>query len=126
VDDLGNLKVLDWSGQETFRLTMDGPQRDYTKDTLQINYLMFVPAPPSAVTLINPGRVGNLFSVSFNSESAVAYTLQYKNSLSDAQWTDTPSSTVGNGGLKTLTDTSTEAYRSTGSPPINTARIELD
>ena len=111
VDDMGNPVVLNWSGEKTFRLTMGGPQQDLTKNTLQMNYLMFMPAPaaPTPFTLINPGRVGNTFSVSFASESGVTYTLQYKNALTDS-WTD-GSSVGGDGTIKTLTDVSTESAR---------------
>lgn len=112
VDDLGNPIVLNWSGEKTFRLTMGGPQQDFTRFALQMNYLMFVPAP-AAITpflLINPNRIGNTFSVSFASEAGANYTLQYKNSLSDANWSDS-SSAAGDGTIKTLMDTSTELVR---------------
>jgi len=112
LDNQGNPVVLNWSGEKTFRLTMGGPQQDYTRNALQMNYLMFVPASaaPTTFTLVNPSRMGNTFSVSFASESGLTYTLQYKNSLSDANWTDGPS-IVGDGTVKTLTDVSDESAR---------------
>lgn len=111
VNDSGNPVALNWGGTKTFRLTMDGPEQDLTNNSFVLNYLFFVPAPPpSPVTLINPNRAGNLFSVSFASESGVNYTLQYKNTLADPTWTD-GSSVLGDGTVKTLTDTSTEQTR---------------
>jgi hypothetical protein len=74
---------------------------------------MFVPVPavsPSHFTLFNPTRVGNIFGVSFTSQPGVTYTLQYKNSASDTLWQDS-SSTSGDGTVKTLSDTSSEAMR---------------
>jgi hypothetical protein len=111
VDDLGNPVVLNWSGEKTFRLTMGGPQQDFTKNTLQMNYLMFIPASavPSPFLLFNPNRNGNHFSVSFVSEPGFTYTLQHKNALTD-DWTD-GSSLGGDGTVKTLTDVSTESAR---------------
>lgn len=110
VDALGNLKLLNWSGEKTFRLTMGGPQQDFTRFALQINYLLFVPVPIPPVVLVNPGRIGNTFSVSFASESGVTYTLLYKNSLSDESWIGS-SSTTGDDTIKTLTDASGETAR---------------
>ena len=54
--------------------------------------------------------MGNVFSVSFVSESGVNYTLQYKNTLADPTWTS-GSSVVGDNTVKTLTDTSSQQTR---------------
>lgn len=112
VDNLGNPLALDWSGEKTFRLTMGGPQQDYTRYALQMNYLMFVPVSTAhgPVILINPNRAGNTFSVSFASETGATYTLQFKNTLTEP-WTDTASSVGGDGTIKTLTDASSETSR---------------
>lgn len=110
VDNLGNLVALNWSGTKTFRLTMDGPEQDLTNNSFVLNYLLFVPAPPSPVTLINPNRVGNVFNVSLVSESGVTYTLQYKNTLTDLTWTNS-STVAGDGAVKTLSDTSAQTTR---------------
>jgi hypothetical protein len=112
VDNLGNPVTLNWSGQKTFRLTMGGPQQDYTRYALQINYMMFVPAAiaVSPFQLINPRRNGDIFSVDLQSQSGVQYTLQYKNSLTDLMWTDS-SASVGDGSIKTLSDTSSQPGR---------------
>lgn len=112
VDESGNPVVLDWSGEKTFRLTMGGPQQDYTRFALQLNYLMFVPVAtePTPFTLLNPARNGNTFSVSFASESGVTYTLQYKNSVTDSLWQDS-SSVSGDGTVKILTDITSESAR---------------
>jgi len=112
LDSVGNPILLNWGGEKTFRLTMGGPQQDFTRFALQMNYLMFVPVPAAlaSFTLMNIEREGNTFSVSFASESGVTYTLQYKNSVSDALWQN--SSTVnGDGTVKTLTDISSESTR---------------
>jgi len=67
-------------------------------------------APPPPFVLINPNRVGNVFSVSFASESGVTYTLQYKNDLTDPTWTN-GASVAGDGTVKTLSDTSAQSAR---------------
>ncbi len=112
VDGAGNPVLLNWNGEKTFRLTMGGPQQDFTRYALQLNYLMFAPVPvgPTAFALINPVRDGNNFSVSFASESGVTYTLQYQNSVTNALWQDS-SSTAGDGTIKTLMDSSSESAR---------------
>lgn len=110
VDDSGNPVVLNWSGTKTFRLTMDGPEQDLTNNSFVLNYLLFVPAPLSPFPLINPNRVGNVFSVSFPTEPGATYTLQFKNALSDSGWTD-GNSVAGDGTVKTLTDTSAQPTR---------------
>lgn len=74
--------------------------------TLVIEYTI----PPAAPVLTNVSRTGNLLSVSFASVAGVNYKLQYKNTLSDATWND-GASTVGDGGVKTLTDFSTQSRR---------------
>ncbi|MDW8308294.1 MAG: hypothetical protein RMK20_02860 [Verrucomicrobiales bacterium] len=110
LDDLGNPVVLNWSGTKTFRLTMDGPEQELTNNSFVLNYLLFVPATISPFPLLNPNRVGNVFSVSFPTEPGLNYTLQYKNALGDATWTN-GSSTTGDGTVKTLTDTSSQPTR---------------
>ena len=62
-------------------------------------------APP---TLIGGSAIltSNTFSVSLTSVAGLNYTLEYKNFLTDANWTILPSSTVpGAGGVITLQDT---------------------
>lgn len=112
VDDQGNPVTLDWAGEKTFRLTMDGPQEDYTRYALQMNYLMFVPvtATPQPFSLINPNRDGTTFNVSFATEAGFTYTLLHKNTLSDSAWTP-GASVAGDGSIKTLSDSSTESAR---------------
>jgi len=60
--------------------------------------------------LINVSRGDNILSVSFASVAGVTYKLQYNDTLSDAIWND-GTSTVGDGGVKTLTDFSTRSAR---------------
>lgn len=112
LDNQGNPVTLNWSGERTFRLTMDGPQEDYTRFALQMNYLMFVPLPalPQPFGLVNPHRDGTTFNVSFPTETGFIYTLLYKNTLSDSTWV-TGASVAGNGSVRTLSDASTEAAR---------------
>lgn len=113
VDQLGNPVTLDWSGEKTFRLTMGGIQQDLTKDALQLNYMMFVPAPlvvPSPFSLVNPQRNGTTFNVSFPTQSGFTYTLWHKDSLSDLNWIS-GTSVVGDGTTKTLQDITGEASR---------------
>jgi Subtilase family len=58
-----------------------------------------------AITGITAGS--NNVAVSFTTVANLNYTLEYKNSLSDANWTALPGSVQGNGGVMTLHDTST-------------------
>jgi hypothetical protein len=64
----------------------------------------------SSVLLFHPSRVGEVFSVSFASQTNVTYTLQFKNTLSDTNWTD-GASISGNGNVQTLTNSSPELIR---------------
>jgi hypothetical protein len=76
--------------------------------TLVIDYS--TSTSPSPVLLVNPNRVGELFSVSFNSQTGVNYTLQYKNVLSDTNWSN-GDSIGGDGNVRTLTNSSPELIR---------------
>lgn len=58
--------------------------------------------------LSNPSWTAKGFSVFLPSQSGRVYQLEYKNSLSDANWTPLPL-TAGNGGLLTLTDPTTNS-----------------
>ena len=86
----------------------------FAGDNNRFGGLVFVVPPPAAppppFVLINPNRVGNVFSVSFASESGVTYTLQYKNDLTDPTWTN-GASVAGDGTVKTLSDTSAQSAR---------------
>jgi len=54
--------------------------------------------------LINPARHINGFSVSVPTQNGKVYRLEYKNSISDANWTALPL-VAGNGGVQALRDT---------------------
>ena len=54
-------------------------------------------------TIANPTLVGQAFSVSVSSVLGSNYTLQYKNSFTDAEWT-VAQALAGTGGTITLTD----------------------
>jgi uncharacterized repeat protein (TIGR01451 family) len=63
---------------------------------------------PVALALVAPefrasAMANGLFSLSFASQSGTSYTVQYKNSLTDAAWTDLET-VVGTGGNLSITD----------------------
>ncbi|MGA9450320.1 MAG: hypothetical protein WBW41_03135, partial [Verrucomicrobiia bacterium] len=60
--------------------------------------------PVLQIPLINPAYKTNSFSVSLPTQCGRVYSLQYKNSLTDANWIALPLS-AGNGNNITVTDT---------------------
>ena len=62
-------------------------------------------SPPAAPWLINPLRNSNGFAVSVPTARGKAYFLEFKNSLTDAQWT-VLNAAPGDGSLKTFADAS--------------------
>ncbi|MDB6053783.1 MAG: Delta-60 repeat-containing protein [Verrucomicrobiales bacterium] len=65
--------------------------------------------------IFNPNKIGNTFSTSVSTLSGKTYTLQYKNSLQEVNWTSLTPSVNGDGTSKTLSDASasveTRLYR---------------
>jgi hypothetical protein len=57
----------------------------------------------STLVVLNPSFSGQVFSLSFQSEQGTGYTLQFKNALTDPNWSDLET-VAGNGGILTLTD----------------------
>ena len=66
--------------------------------------------PSAAVATSNPHRTGTTFTLSVPTQVGFNYTLEYKNSLSDANWT-AGQMTSGTGGTITLTDTGATGSR---------------
>ncbi|HOX01296.1 MAG TPA: hypothetical protein P5555_09850 [Candidatus Paceibacterota bacterium] len=110
-DESGNPKSIPLSGEKTLRLTMGGPQMDFTRNALQMNYLLFVPAPLSPVKLLDPAWSDGVFTVSFASEAGAIYRLSYKDSLSQTNWAVGGSSVVGDGSIQSLSDASAAQTR---------------
>jgi hypothetical protein len=70
------------------------------------NLALIGDGPPALHALLsNPTWGTNGFSVSARTQSGRVYRLEYKNSLSDSNWTALPL-VAGNGGITTLTDSS--------------------
>ncbi|MBM3881063.1 MAG: hypothetical protein FJ387_15300 [Verrucomicrobia bacterium] len=111
LDEADQPQVLAWGGEKTFRLTVGGPQQDLTKNTVQLNYLIFVPARPSPVRLVNPERDSAGFRVSFLSEAGVSYQLESKDTLAEGTWVSRSSAVIGNGALKTMLDAGAASMR---------------
>jgi len=63
---------------------------------------------PVAPRLLGPMRSGNTFSASIATVSGKRYILQFKNQLSDLDWTSLPP-VQGDGGIKLLQDTNANA-----------------
>ena len=59
--------------------------------------------PPPTYSLTSPTKAAATFTVSLNTAVGWTYTLQYKNQVQDAAWTDGPS-VVGNGAAHSLVD----------------------
>jgi hypothetical protein len=58
----GSLAVINLSGVNTVRLTMDSPQNENTKQGLAMNYMVFVPAAPSAPKLYSSATVNGTYA----------------------------------------------------------------
>jgi len=59
---------------------------------------------PSAPLLINPARVGNVFSVSIQTIPGKVYFLEFKTSITDNTWQSAASAIVGDGTVRAITD----------------------
>jgi hypothetical protein len=85
----------------TFRLTSTGPEANTEANA---NFFMLVPsANPNPVSLQASQAGGNIV-LSFATESGVSYQVQYKDTLTDANWSNLGSAVVGNGAIRSVTD----------------------
>jgi len=94
----GQPVVVSLGGVETLQITGDGFER--------VNYFMLVPVLPNSVA-ITPSVSGNHLVLSFPTENGHTYTMYYKDSLGDANWTLLPGGgnpVTGNGAVQSVTD----------------------
>jgi hypothetical protein len=61
--------------------------------------------PARGVTLLNPNRLGKIFTFDFQSQASRSHRVEFKNSLQDALW-QTLVRITGTGGIVTFTDSS--------------------
>jgi hypothetical protein len=99
-DSAGRNAVLRLSGVRTVRLTsMDGTSSAW------LNYLVLVPsATPPNIAFGNLNYNGNIFTMSFQTQCNASYVIEYKNALTDANWTLLRTE-PGTGQLVTVADT---------------------
>ena len=96
----GALATVNLGGVQTLRLT--------SGNNLNAHYMMFVPVGPPIVTAsVNRPQI----QVSFVSEPGHNYTVLYNNTLTGGTWQTLASGIVGDGTVKTATDTVTGATR---------------
>jgi hypothetical protein len=91
--------VLNLNGLATLRLTTAG--------NCNPNYFMLVPV--SGLTL-GAQRVGGAMTLSFPTQSGVAYRVFYRTNLTAGSWA-LLTTVMGNGSVKTVSDTSADAVR---------------
>jgi hypothetical protein len=84
----------------TLRLTSAGPEANTEAN---LNFIMVVSALPNPVSL-NASIAGGNIVLSFATESGSSYQVQYKNSLTDATWSDLGAAVAGNGTVQSVTD----------------------
>jgi hypothetical protein len=76
---------------------------------VNVNFLMLVPTTPSPKLVAAIG--GGNITVSFPTQTGFNYQVQYKNRLTDANWTSLGGSIAGDGSVKSATDSTTAASR---------------
>lgn len=99
-DGSGSPVTLTLDGtQTTFRLTSTGPEAN---TEVNANFLMLVPiANPVS---LEATLVGGNIVLSFATDSGFSYQVQFKENLTDANWSILGSAVVGNGASRSVTD----------------------
>ena len=95
-DNFGNLATVSFNGS-TNTLQLGRPSS--ASSDCNVNFLMLVP-----VFALNTGFTGTNLVLSFPTQSGFNYQLQYKNHLTDAQWTPVGDSLAGNNSMRTITN----------------------
>jgi hypothetical protein len=106
-DASGNPAVLNLSGVQTLRLVAVD-----AADDLNLNFMVLAPAGssvPQQPILTSPTLSAGDFSMSFQSEAGVAYTLESKGSLGDAVWQPLLPAVSGDGTVKAISRPRTSA-----------------
>lgn len=90
-DRQGNTLALDWVGENTLRLTIEGEAQAFEqKNTLFMDYLLMAPAADERVTPL-PFKMEEVqsqegrFSFVFPTQEGVTYLPEYKNSLAEGE-----------------------------------------
>jgi hypothetical protein len=99
LDANGNMVVVALGGQATLRMVCGGPG-------VNEEFYMLVPATSGPVSL-NPAIVGGQLNISFATASGHNYTVLYKPTLLNTNWTQVGSVITGNGSTQTATETLT-------------------
>ncbi len=108
--------LLDTNGNPA-QVTLDGSTQILrlggsvtgSEPEVNVNFFMLVPATPKP-TIAAHISGGNI-SVSFPSQTGYSYQLQYKNNLTDANWTSVGSAVSGDGSVKSVVDSTTASHR---------------
>jgi hypothetical protein len=95
VDANTNKITLSSSGVKTLRFT-----GDYNEN---VNFFMLVPVLPNSVA-ITASISGPNILLSFPTQAGYSYTVYYKNTLTDPNWTPLGGAVSGDGTVKTVTD----------------------
>jgi hypothetical protein len=96
-DGTGALLPLTFDGStNTLRITSAGPEANME---VNVNFLMLVPPLKLSAT-----RVGGNISVSFGTQSGFSYQVEYKNTVTDPNWTALGAPVAGDGLTKTVLD----------------------
>ncbi len=76
---------------------------------VNVNFMMLVPTTPSPklVTVVSAGNI----TISFPTQSGFSYQVQYKNHLTDANWTALGGSIAGDGSVKSAGDSTAPTSR---------------
>jgi hypothetical protein len=106
-DALGNPQTITLDGStNTLKLTRD-PTAPYAD--ANVNFLMLVPA--AASISLNISVSGTTVHLSFASQSGANYQIEYKNDLTDANWTPLGSAVAGDGNVKGAVDSTASGKR---------------
>lgn len=98
VDAGGNPVQLFFDGTSASTLRLGGT----TGNEVNVNFLMLVAAVPKPIVTATVS--GGSIHLSFPAQSGYSYQVQYKNNLTDANWTSLGSSISGNNSVQTAND----------------------
>lgn len=108
--------LMDGSNSKMAKITLDGNLNTLRlagtplgHPEVNVNFLMLVPTTSDLVLKVV--KNGNSWLLSFPTVTGSSYQVQYKNHLTDANWSTLGSSVSGNGSVQSVTDTAAQTSR---------------
>ncbi|PWU13202.1 MAG: hypothetical protein C5B50_19780 [Verrucomicrobia bacterium] len=106
-DNNGNLASVTLNGSTNTLKMLRDPTPPFAD--VNVNFLMLVPVLQGPV--LSASHSGNNIIISFLSEDGLTYQLQFKNNITDLAWTSLGNSILGDGTIKSFSDSSTGTHK---------------